>query len=95
MVFLLGYMYLICLPDFIVEMREIRERGTLFMVGGKKKSLTTSKAILHVPICNLCVAAHLSFLPYNTYNIDGWGCSKVVMMVKVSTFCGNVSYFDF
>lgn len=61
----------------------------------KKKSLTTSKAIL--PICNLYVAAHLSFLPYNNrfINIDGCGCSKVVMMVKVSTFCGNVSHFDF
>lgn len=66
------------------------------VVKKKKKSLTTSKAIL--PICNFYVAAstHLSFLPYNNrfINIDGCGCSKVVMMVKVSTFCGNVSYFD-
>lgn len=37
------------------------------VVKKKKKSLTTSKAIL--PICNFYVAAstHLSFLPYNTY----------------------------
>lgn len=35
------------------------------VVKKKKKSLTTSKAIL--PICNLYVATRLSFLPYNTY----------------------------